>query len=415
MSGQASSNVPQIRFKGFEVAWNFKKVKDLTETGFTNGVFNDPSKVGRGYRLINVTDMFSGSSIDVDNLSLIDIDESEFKKNKVRYGDIFFTRSSLVKEGIACSNVNLSDSQNLTFDGHLIRMQPYKKTTDPVFLSYAFKTSSSRRQFILGGKTTTMTTIGQSDIAAVEVALPSLTEQTQIGIHFQELDSLIDLHQRKHDKLLMLKKAMLQKMFPQAGAATPEVRFGGFSGDWLERKVAELGEVVTGSTPSTLNQKFYNENGIPWVTPTDINNNITFKVAKHISIEGEKVSRVVPMNTVLVTCIASIGKNTLLGTRGSFNQQINGLVPFTQNFDPYYLFVSSILWSQKMKMTAAAGTMQIVNKSEFSDLKTFTPSLSEQKKIGSYFRTLDALIAKHAIQLQKLKQIKSACLEKMFV
>lgn len=213
MFPQPGASTPEIRFKGFEGDWVVKKLGDLTETGFTNGVFNDPSKVGRGYRLINVKDMFSGSSIDVDNLSLVDLDENEFKKNRVQYGDIFFTRSSLVKEGIACSNVNLSAHQDITFDGHLIRMQPCRKITDSIFLSYAFKTASSRRQFILGGKTTTMTTIGQSDIAVVEVALPTKTEQQKIGAYFRTLDGLIAKHAIQLQKLQQIKSACLEKMF----------------------------------------------------------------------------------------------------------------------------------------------------------------------------------------------------------
>lgn len=213
MFPQAGATTPEIRFKGFEGDWEEKKLGELTETGFTNGVFNDPRKVGRGYRLINVKDMFSGSSIDVDNLSLVDLEENEFKNNRVRYGDIFFTRSSLVKEGIACSNVNLSAHQNITFDGHLIRMQPCKKITDSIFLSYAFKTASSRRQFILGGKTTTMTTIGQSDIAVVGVALPTKIEQTQIGTYFRTLDELISKHAIQLQKLKQIKSACLEKMF----------------------------------------------------------------------------------------------------------------------------------------------------------------------------------------------------------
>ena len=92
-------------------------------------------------------------------------------------------------------------------------MQPCKKITDSIFLSYAFKTPSSRRQFILGGKTTTMTTIGQSDIAVVRVALPTKTEQTQIGTYFRQLDELISKHATQLQKLKQIKSACLEKMF----------------------------------------------------------------------------------------------------------------------------------------------------------------------------------------------------------
>ena len=82
---------------------------------------------------------------------------------------------------------------------------------------------------------------------------------------------------------------------------------------------------------------------------------------------------------------------------------------------PRVRYEESLERSLKMKATAASGTMQIVNKSQFSEVKTQIPPLEEQQKIGHYFRTLDELISKHALQLAKLKQLKSACLERMFV
>ena len=158
--------------------------------------------------------------------------------------------------------------------------------------------------------------------------------------------------------------------------------------------MGELGEILTGSTPSTSNSTYYSEDGIPWVTPTDINELTISDTPRKLSEEGAKVGRVVPANTILCTCIASIGKNALLTVKGSFNQQINSLTPSAGN-DAYFLLTESELWSNKMKRMAASGTMQIVNKTEFSELDTLVPSTDEQKKIGSYFRNLDHLITLH--------------------
>lgn len=422
MTEQTASKVPQIRFKGFEGEWECKNLRDLTETGFTNGVFNDPNKVGRGYRLINVKDMFSGSSIDVDNLSLIDIDENEFKKNRVRYGDIFFTRSSLVKEGIACSNVNLSAYQNMTFDGHLIRMQPCRKIADPIFLSYAFKTDSSRRQFILGGKTTTMTTIGQSDIAVVEVALPTPTEQNQIGEYFRELDRLIGLHQHKHDKLVTLKKAMLQKMFPQAGATIPEIRFKGFSGDW---KPYELGEITTkigsGKTPRG-GKTGYLSSGIPLIRSQNIfSDSVNFEGIAFISDETDEEmsnSRVLQNDVLLNITGASIGRSAVYrsGERANVNQHVCIIrASGNHHSDFIQLNLASTRGQAAIDNSQAGGAREGLNFQQIGKFCFQFPSHTEQTQIGTYFRQLDALISKHATQLQKLQQLKSACLERMFV
>ena len=146
----------------------------------------------------------------------------------------------------------------------------------------------------------------------------------------------------------------------------PAIRFKGFDDDWKQRKLGELGEISTGSTPSTSNSAYYSEDGIPWVTPTDINELTISDTPRKLSEEGAKVGRVVPANTILCTCIASIGKNTLLTVKGSFNQQINSLTPYDEN-DAYFLLTDSEIWSNTMKRT---------NLSAFSKNREHFPKIS---------------------------------------
>lgn len=131
-------SVPALRFKDESgemlTSWSEDSLLNLSEAGFTNGVFNDPNKTGRGYKLVNVLDMYIDSTIDEQKLSLVELSDAEFKKNKVEHGEIFFTRSSLVKEGIAYSNIYLGHSQDITFDGHLIRMRPRKEVLNSIFV-----------------------------------------------------------------------------------------------------------------------------------------------------------------------------------------------------------------------------------------------------------------------------------------
>lgn len=158
--------------------------------------------------------------------------------------------------------------------------------------------------------------------------------------------------------------------------------------------MGDIGNIMTGLTPTTSNDEYYSDDGIPWVTPTDINTNLISDTQRKLSPKGEKIGRVVPENTILVTCIASIGKNALLRVKGSFNQQINSLTPSSEN-DSYFLLTESALWSEKMKKIAAAATMQIVNKTEFAEIETYVPDRDEQEIIGVYFRNLDNLITLH--------------------
>ena len=103
---------PKLRFKEFDEDWTKSSLINLAkDKSLNNGVFNDQNKVGQGYKLINVLDMYIERDIDESRLSLLDLDLKEFERNKVKFGDIFFTRSSSVKEGIAFSNVYLGHSQ----------------------------------------------------------------------------------------------------------------------------------------------------------------------------------------------------------------------------------------------------------------------------------------------------------------
>ena len=189
--------------------------------------------------------------------------------------------------------------------------------------------------------------------------------------------------------------------------------FCAFCHSWEQRKLNELGKIETGNTPSTSISKYYCEEGLPWITPTDITSNLTTKTERTLSAEGAKVARVIPANSVLCTCIASIGKNTFSPVKCAFNQQINALTP-NNNQDPYFMYTDSYHWSETMKKGAGGLTFQIVNKTEFSNILTNVPCKEEQVKIGSLFNSLDNLITLHQRKCEKLKNMKKALLDKMF-
>lgn len=208
----------QIRFKaddGSEFGeWENLKIFDLAiDKTLNNGVFNDQNKVGKGYKLINVLDMYINRDIDESRLKLLDLSTKDFEKNKVYYGDIFFTRSSLVKEGIAFSNVYLGNSNDVTYDGHLIKLSPNLNRVNPIFLNYILKTHVVRKQLIKGGKTATMTTIGQQEVGNTIVSLPCLEEQTKIANFLSSIDQKIDVVAQQIEQTKQWKKGLLQQMF----------------------------------------------------------------------------------------------------------------------------------------------------------------------------------------------------------
>ena len=400
--------VPEIRFKGFTDDWEQRKVSEITafhkQGYYTTEEYGDDKK----YYLLRGTDL-TENRLALNDTPKINATERDYQAFKIQVGDFLIVRSGTVGTyGIVYDDIPA------IFGSYLIDFRfDHSKATNE-FFGYFYQSDLFKEQLRQIIQQSANTNINAENIKSTWIKLPSIEEQNKIGTFLGALDNLITLHQRKHKKLLSVKKSMLEKMFPQNGAKVPEIRFEGFTDDWEQRKLSELGEIMTGSTPSTTKSEYYSDDGLPWVTPTDIESNIIFDSPRKLSEEGAKVARIVPANTILCTCIASIGKNALLTVTGSFNQQINSLTPNAEN-DPYFLLTESEFWSNHMKKMAASGTMQIVNKTEFSELLTMVPKHDEQKKIGAYFRDLDNLITLHQRELDKLVNIKKSMLEKMFV
>jgi len=208
--------LPKLRFPEFRDAeeWQEEDLSKLSSCGLSNGVFNDPKKVGRGYKLVNVLDMYIDTAINEDNLSLVELSREAFLKNKVKNGDLFFTRSSLVKSGIAYSNIYLGNSNDITFDGHLIRFRTNKEILIPIFINYLLRTNKVRSQLVARGKTATMTTIGQADVGSVKLSFPHINEQQKIADCLSSLDELIAAQAQAIDTLKTHKKGLMQQLFP---------------------------------------------------------------------------------------------------------------------------------------------------------------------------------------------------------
>jgi type I restriction enzyme S subunit len=400
--------VPKRRFAGFTDAWEQRKLGEIAT--ISSGFMGDSLLSTGEYRLTRIETISDGEVNETKiGYSNIKPDDSYLlKKNDILYSNI----NSITHMG----KVAQYQGNSILYHGiNLLRLSP----NDEMFSDFLIQVlnTDEKRNWAKShaNQAVSQASINQSLLGSQNIFVTSFAEQQQIGTYFRNLDNLITLHQRKLEKAKEFKKSCLVEMFPAEGQRKPKRRFSGFSDDWEQRKLSQLGSVITGSTPSTQVQAYYSDIGIPWVTPTDISDNVTFRTAKHLTNEGQKVARVVPKNTILVTSIASIGKNTMLGTTGSFNQQINGLVPNEKENHPYFLFTESAIWSDKMKRSAASGTMQIVNKTEFSEINTYVPTLDEQKQIGECFQHLDNLITLHQRKLDKLKAFKQACLNEMFV
>ncbi|MDT2860987.1 restriction endonuclease subunit S [Lactococcus lactis] len=414
--------VPELRFKGFTDEWEERKFDEcfnfpVSTNSLSRALLNydegDIKSVHYGDILIKYPAILN---IKNDKIPYITGGKLEkYKSSLLENGDLIFADAAEDETVGKAVEVNGLTEENLVAGLHTIVARPKDKKAE-FFLGYYINSNTYHRQLLRLIQGSKVSSISKGNLQKTLVSFPKdFEEQQKIGSFFKQLDITIALHQRKLDLLKEQKKGYLQKMFPKNGAKVPELRFAGFADDWEERKLKELGDIQTGNTPPTSNLDNYSTDGVLWVTPTDIKTLVISDTAKKLSEVGVTKARIAKAGSILVTSIASIGKNTLVTMDAGFNQQINSLTPTPKN-DSYFLLTQSEKWSEKMKKTAASATMQIVNKTDFSNISTFVPvHKEEQQKIGSFFKQLDETITLHQRKLDLLKEQKKGFLQKMFV
>lgn len=182
-------------------------------------------------------------------------------------------------------------------------------------------------------------------------------------------------------------------------------------GKWVKKKLGEIGDIITGSTPTTSKLDYWNGD-YNFYSPADFTDNIYCdKTERTVTIEGLNVGRCIPENSIMVACIASIGKIAINKTKGITNQQINSIIPFDE-FNYLFLYYLLLHKSSAIKNGAAQTTIPIINKEDFSNLEVTIPSsLSEQRRIASILSSADKVIDSTQKLIAKYKSIKQGMME----
>ena len=228
----------------------------------------------------------------------------------------------------------------------------------------------------------------------MNIPIPHIEEQMKIGEYLTHINNLITLHQRKYDKLVNVKKSMLEKMFPKNGESIPDIRFSGFTEDWAQRK---LGEVLR-----TLPFK-------PFLKIPDQDGKYEIIQQGNEPIIGYANGE--PCEDFRNTVIFGDHTLSLYKPKQPFFVATDGvrILQGTNDMDGYYLL--SLLEGNSPKSEGYKRYYSILVDREV----LFTKNYYEQVKIGLYFKQLDNLITLHQRKLEKLKNIKKSCLEKMFI
>lgn len=239
-------------------------------------------------------------------------------------------------------------------------------------------------------------------------------EQQKIADCLSSIDDLIDAESRKLRALEKYKKGLMQKLFPAKGKTLPEWRFPEFQGcgEWKYEEIGEIGEVITGKTPSTSDSALW-DGDIQFVTPTDITENKYQYHTQRTVVKTPKM-KVLPKHTIMFTCIASIGKMALSLYPCITNQQINSIVPkscYNNEFIYYSLLQKTFL----IKAGFANSTLPIINKTDFSKIQVpVNLDKKEQQKIADCLSEVDAMITEQSNKVEQLKAHKKGLVHGLF-
>lgn len=411
---EQKKQTPQVRFKGYTDTWEQRKLGEVVDV--YDGVHQTPDYTDKGIMFLSVENISTLKSEKY-------ISEEAFNRDYKVYpekGDILMTRIG----DVGTPNV-VETTEKVAFYVSLALLKPIN--VDSYFLC-----NSILSPFFQNGlKERTLVTaipqkINKDEIGKVSLYLPNLIdEQKEIGAFFRHLNTLITLHQRKYNKLLNLKKAMLQKMFPQNGFLYPEIRFRGFTDAWEQRKLSEVATMHARIGWQNLRtSEFLDSGDYMLITGTDFDDGVInystchfverkrYEQDKHIQIKN---------GSILITKDGTLGKVAYVQglsmpatlNAGVFNIEIKDGTEVDNKYLFQYLKAPFLM--NYVDKKATGGTIKHLNQNILVDFPVLMPSKTEQEAIGEYFSQLDNLITLHQRKLEKLKNIKKSCLEKMFV
>ena len=402
-------SVPKLRFPGFTEDWEQRKLGDIATFSKGNG-YSKSDLTPSGDPIILYGRLYTNYETTISNVDTFV--ELKDKSLISQGGEVIVPASGETAEDI--SRASVVKNQGIIIGGDL-NVIKVNHLLDPTFLALTISNGEQQKELSKRAQGKSVVHLHNSDLQEVNLTFPLLNEQKEISTLFEKMDNIIPLHQRKLEHLNLKKKALLQKLFPKNGERYPELRFPGFTDAWEQRKLESLGKIITGNTPSTLKKEYWSTNseGVVWITPTDINSVKTDWSERLLTEEGASQARIVPANSILVTCIASIGKNTINTVEAAFNQQINALVPHLSN--SYFILTMLNNMESAFKRVAGTSATSIINKKEFGQLSALLPRVEEQNKIGEIFELIDKSITLHQRKLEHLQLQKKALLQQMFV
>ena len=412
------SDAPAIRFKGFSDAWEQRKLGEIGSVSMCRRIFKEQTSETGDIPFYKIGTF--GAEPD----AFISRELFEEYKSKYPYpkkGDILISASGSI-------------GRTVEFAGN----NEYFQDSNIVWLSHDERLSNSFLKCFYsvvkwaGIEGSTIKRLYNDNILNTVICMPSVPEQEHIGLFFENLDNLITLHQRKFEKLMNVKKSMLEKMFPQNGSSYPEIRFKGFTDPWEQRKFGEVFDCTVPNNTLSRAELSYDEGTVLNVHYGDV----LIKYGSVLDVQKDDIPRIPhrcreDFNGALLqdgdVIIADTAEDETTGKVCEIgNLQGSAIVSglHTMVYRPrnrmalgylgYYLN-SNAYHHQLLPLMQGIKVLSLSRSNIQKTSVSYPSAMKEQQLIASYFSQLDHLITLHQRELEKLQNIKKSMLEKMFV
>lgn len=406
---EQSTLVPQRRFKEFKStqAWEQFELKNMGKT-FTGLSGKTKDDFGHGSaEFVTYMNVFSNPISDTTMTENVEID---LKQNKLEYGDVLFTVSSETPQEVGMSSVWLSNRPNVYLNSFCFGYRPTVNVSY-LFLAYLFRSDTVRKKMMLLAQGISRYNISKNKVMELQVELPNISEQEKIGSFFKRLDYTISLQQRKLEKIKALKAAYLSEMFPAKGEFVPKRRFSGFTQDWKQYQLGELGSVA-------MNKRIFkgqtsNSGEVPFYKIGTFGKKPDAFISKKLFEEYKAKFPYPEAGDILISAAGSIGRTVEYKGRDEYFQDSNIVwLKHDERLDNSFLkhFYSIVKWQGLEGSTIK----RLYNKDILNTIIN-VPSLYEQQRIGYFFNQFDDIITLHQSKLEKLQNLKKAYLHEMFV
>ncbi|MEB7067103.1 restriction endonuclease subunit S [Mammaliicoccus sciuri] len=383
-----TSQLPELRFKGFSGDWEEKKLGDVSEKSMyglgASAINYDGQNV-----YVRITDIDDKSrNIKSKSFTSPNVIDPKYELNK---DDILFARTG-ASTGKSYIHSKFDKDKSYYFAGFLIKFQINSSSYPQFIFQYTF-TSKYKNWVNVMSMRSGQPGINSEEYSKLNIYLPLFKEQQKIGTFFKQLDDTIELYQIQLNLLKEQKKGFLQKMFPKDGEKVPEIRFKGFNDYWEEKKLNELVHVGTGK--SKIN---------------DIKEG-TFDILGSTGIIGKSDNYDYDGEFIL---IARVGHYAGKSYKYSGKIKISDNTIFLQNVKNKD-FIYECLNKYKLKKLVFGTGQPLIKSSDIKNFKLLLPSKNEQQKIGAFFKQLDENIELLENKLNDLNKLKKGFLQKMFV